>query len=131
MYLFDTEALAHALTLPCDPVLRRLLRERVDYLATLDRTVADTTYFIIADEGATSDDIVAELGWSPLVDLDGANFGTDAFASSHDFITNRGGWFELMYSTSNEAVVVLLVLDDECTDADLLAFCRTYADEAA
>jgi len=130
MYLFDTEALAHALTLPCDPKLRRLLHERVDHLSTLDRAVADTTYFLIADGGVTSADIVAELGWSPVVDLEGARYGTDSFAASHDFIADRGGWFELMYSTSNEAVIVLLVMDDERSDADLLAFCRTYAEEA-
>ena len=78
MHLFDIEALAHALTLPCDPKLRRLLHERVDHLSTLDRAVADATYFLIVAGGVTSEDIVAELGWSPVVNVDGARFGTAA-----------------------------------------------------
>jgi len=125
MYIYDAEALELALSLPLDADLRRLLRERADHLAALDRAVADTTYYLIVDTSVTLVDIVAELGWSPLIDLDGGRYGDETFHPFHDFCADRGGWFELMFAVSNAAVVVFLVQDDEGTDADLLSYCRT------
>jgi hypothetical protein len=129
MYIYDTAALLYALTLPLEADLRQLLRQRADHLATLDRAVADATYHLIVDASVTLAELEAELGWSPLLDLDGAKFGDDAFHPFHDFCADRGGWFELMFAVSNEAVVVLLVQDDEGIDADLLSYCRTCVTE--
>jgi hypothetical protein len=125
MYIYDTDALLLALTLPLDADLRRLLRERADHLATLDGAVADATYHLIVDATVTLAELEAELGWSPLVDADGAKFGDDAFHPFHDFCADRGGWFELMFAVSNEAVVVLLVQDDAGVPTGLLSYCRT------
>ncbi len=124
MYIYDAEALELALSLPLDADLRRLLRERTDHLATLDQAIADTTYYLIVDASVTLADIVAELGWSPLIDLDGNMFGDDAFRPFHDFCADRGGWFEVIYAISNEAVVVLLVQDDNQVDPHVRLMCQ-------
>lgn len=121
MHLFDTESLARALDLPLDAKLRRILRDHLRHLATLDPAVADTTYFLVIEPGISADDVADELGWSPLVDLDGNRFPAAGYEPFHDFATDRGGWFELMYATSNEAIVVLLLKDDRSSDPALLA----------
>lgn len=119
--LFDTASLERALSLPIDTKLRHLLRERVDHLSTLDRAVAETTYFLVVSPGTSAADVEDELGWTPLVDIDGGRFGTEAYHPFHDFAADRGGWYELIYATSNEAAVVFFMMDDIGTDADLLA----------
>jgi hypothetical protein len=130
--IFDTPSLERALSLPLDAKLRRLLRKRVEHLATLDFAVRDATYFVVIDRETSIDDVTDELGWSPLVNpIDGARFGTAAFHPFHDFLADRGGWFEMMVSTSNDVVVVLLVRDDERTDVNLITLCRTFAEEEA
>jgi len=129
---YDTEALERALALPCDAMLRRLLGQRVDHLNALDFDVRDTTYFVVVEADTSGSDLVDELGWSPLVNpYDGAIFGTDAFRPFHDFLADRGGWFELIVSAGNDAVFVLLVQDANGTDSALLALCRTHAGEHA
>jgi hypothetical protein len=126
--LFDTPSLERALSLPLDPKLRRLLGVRVEHLATLDFDVRDCTYFLVVEAGTTLEDVTDELGWSPLVNpLDGQRFGTAEWHPFHDHLSDRGGWFELMVTGGNDAVFVLLIEDDDQTEPDLLALCRTYA----
>lgn len=130
--LFDTPSLERALALPLDPKLRRLLGEQVTHINALDNAldldVRETSYFLIVPAGCAANDIADELGFSPLIDLDGRLFGEEGFTPMHDFLADRGGWFELLVSAGNEAVFALLVEDVEGADPDLLQLCRTYAD---
>lgn len=123
--LFDTPSLERALSLPLDHDLRRLLRERVDHLT--DEVVRDRSYFLVVDANSTLDDVCDELGWSPLLDLEGERFGTGDFTPFHDHLTDHGRWYELLIGAGNEAVFTLLIEDDEGADPDLIALCRTYA----
>jgi hypothetical protein len=125
MHLFDTLSLEHALSLPLDHHVRRLLRERVDHLT--DETVRDCTYFLVVDAGSTLDDVCDELGWSPIHDLNGERFGTPAFTPFHDYLVDHGGWFELLIGAGNDAMFTLLIEDSDRIDPDLLALCRAYA----
>jgi hypothetical protein len=125
--LFDTLSLERALSLPLDRKLRHMLGERVRHLNTQADVVREATYFLVVEAGSTMADVCDELGWSPVHDLDAEPFGTDAFTPFHDYLEDRGGWFELMIGAGNDAVFVLFVQDDERTPADLLSFCRTYA----
>lgn len=125
MYLFDTASLERALDLPLDLNLRRLLRERVNHLT--DETVRDCTYFLVVDAESTLEDVCDELGWSPVVDLDGERFGSPTFTPFHAYLADHGGWFELLFGAGNDAVFTLLIEDDDKGDPDLLALCRAYA----
>lgn len=126
--LFDTPSLERALSLPLDPKLRRLLGDRVEHLAALDFDVRDDTYFLVVEADTSVDEVTDELGWSPLVNpLDGRRFGTAGWHPFHDHLSDRGGWFELLVTAGNAAVFVLLIQDDDRTEPDLLALCRTYA----
>lgn len=125
MHLFDTPSLEHALSLPLDRDVRRLLRERVDHLT--DETVRDCTYFLVVDARSTLDDVCDELGWSPLNDLNGERFGTDTFTPFHDYLTDHGNWYELLIGAGNDAVFALLIENRAGADPNLLALCRAYA----
>lgn len=126
--LFDTGALERALSLPLDRKLRRLLMDRVTHLNALEIDVRDLTYFLVVEAGCALEDVIDELGWSPLTNpLDGSAFGRESFQPYHDYLTDHGGWFEMIVSAGNDAAFVLLIQDDDATDADLLALCRQYA----
>ncbi|RYG89849.1 MAG: hypothetical protein EON59_00975 [Alphaproteobacteria bacterium] len=125
--LFDTPSLERALSLPLDPKLRRLLHQQVDHLNALDFAVRDTTYFLIIEAGTTMEEIVDELGWSPLVDLDGNRFGATEFNPSHEYVEHREGWYIISTTGGNDALFTLIVANDDAIDRDLLALCHIYA----
>lgn len=127
--LFDTPSLERALALPLDRKLRRLLTDRVEHLNALEFDVREMTYFLIVEAGCPLGDVADELGWSPLINpLDGSTFGEgEGFHPYHDYLADRGGWFEMIVSAGNDAAFVILVQDDDKTDRDLLALCRNYA----
>lgn len=121
--LFDVPSLERALSLPLDPKLRRLLRERVDYLR--DGDVAEITYYLCVGPGVTEDDILDEIGMVPTRSLDGIPFGSEGFHPSHDYCADHGGWFELIVSASNDAAYVFMVQDCDGVEPALLDLCRT------
>ena len=126
--LFDTPSLERALSLPLDTQLRRLLHERVDHLNDLDFDIRATTYFLVVEAGCPLEDVIDELGWSPLRNpLDGQTFGSEGFHPFHDYLTDRGGYFEMLVSAGNDAMFVLLIEDSNATEPELLSLCRTYA----
>lgn len=127
--LFDVPSLDRALSLPLDPKLRRLLRERVDYLR--DGDVAEITYYLCVGPGVTEDDILDEIGMVPTRSLDGMPFGSDAFHPWHDYCVDQGGWFELIVSANNDAAYVFMIQDHDDVEPVLLNFCRAYAGGAA
>lgn len=126
--LFDTPSLERALSLPLDRKLRQLLNDSVAYLNALDVDVRETTYYLVVPAGASAADVEEELNWSPLINpYDGLAFGEEGFQPFHDFLADRGGWFQLIYSAGNDAAVVIFVQDDDGTDPGLLAMSRLYA----
>ncbi len=127
--LFDIPSLDRALSLPSDPKLRRLLRERLDHLR--DGTVAELTYYLCVSPGVTEEDILDEIGVVPTRSLDGVPFGSDAFHPWHDYCADQGGWFEVILGTSNDAVIVLMIQDHDDVEPSLLQYCRAYAGDSA
>lgn len=129
-YLFDTCSLERALSVPTDPKLRRLLSQHAAHLQAADIHVRDTTYFLIVDAGSTIEEVMDELGWSPLIDLDGNLFGQEKFNPFYEDLADQGGWFVMMVSAGNDAMFVLLIQDHDGVPPDLLSLCRSYAREA-
>jgi len=125
---FDVPSLDRALSLPLDPKLRRLLRERVDHLR--DGPVAEITYYLCVGPGISEDDILDEIGMVPTRSLDGAPFGSDAFHPVHDYCADQGGWFEVIMSAGNDAAFVLMIQDHDGVAPTLLDYCRTYAGDS-
>lgn len=106
------------------------IERRVELL--MEQGFSDFTelaFFLIAEPGDTEDDIVGELGFSPLVNLvDGCRYGEPEFAPSWEWIAPHCGWFELVYILSDDGFGwIVFVADREGVEPDLLALCRAQA----
>jgi hypothetical protein len=110
-----------------DPVLRRLLADRVrDWGAT---GLLNLTHVLIVQAGDIEQDIVSEIGFSPLVNpIDERRFGSSDFQPHHDWLERHDGWFELIFTVSNSGFAfVIFVADIEGVDPQLLGLCRSCA----
>lgn len=83
---------------------------------------------LIIEPGDTVEDIIREIGFSPLVNrVDGERFPSPSFTPNWEYITNHGGWFEQVYVTGDDGSGVLIfVPEDDAIDGDLLALCRRH-----
>ncbi len=127
MHLYDRAGFARALALDLDPRLRELLAERVAGLQTKYGDLTDHTEFLIVEPGDTEADIVRHLGFSPLVDpIDGWRWPNPRFAPGWDYLSDRGGWFEMIATFGSTFAYVLLVHDVKGGPPGLLRLCRTF-----
>lgn len=105
---------------PADMEPTSLIQERLDllYLAPL----------LIIGPGDTEQDILREIGFSPLVNrVDGARFPSAGFTPSWEYILHHQGWHELVYVTGDDGSGVILFIKDAAgVDPDLMALCRQY-----
>ena len=99
--------------------IRALLQLRFDQL----EGVIDDTEFFVVEAADTVDDIEAETGCPIVTSWFG---GDDDFMPSFDFIEEHKHCYEMMFNTSDDATVVLII-PKERIDATLLALCSQYA----
>lgn len=85
--------------------------------------VIDDTQFFVVESDDTVDAIEAETG-CPIVT---SWFGDDDFVPSFDFIEEHRHCYEMVFNTSDDATVVLIVPKLERIDATLLALCRQFS----
>ena len=125
----DIASVAGASKPPRDIALQDLLNYRVEQLVEDGGDISELAHFLIVQAGDDDQSVSAELGFSILENLvDGARYGDPDFEPSWEWIMRHEGWFELVYVLSDDGFGwVVLVQDDEATDADLLAVCREYA----
>lgn len=110
LHLTDRAAITAALASDIDPALRDLLATRAAALVTGDYDLTDCTEFLIVEEGDTEADIVAAVGFSPLIDpIDGYRLGEPGFEPGWDWVADRGGWLELCFSFGADHAVLLVV----------------------
>lgn len=126
----DAAAIAAApTTAPVDPDLLQLLADRVhDWTVT---NLLNLTHVVIVEVGDTEKDFVDQTTLSPMVNpMDGSRFGSVGFVPAFDWFQQHGRWFELMWAFSSGHAVFAFVEDAEETDPQLLALCRSCADDA-
>ena len=109
--------------------VRDILARRIAGLTSPHGDLTDLTHFLVVEAGDTEAAIVAEIGFSPLVNaIDGARFGSPDFHPSWDWLRDVGGWFELIMTVGNSGFAfVLLIEDRDGTDPELLRMCRRHA----
>ena len=106
-----------------DLPIRALLQLRFDQL---EGVITDTEFFVV-EAGDTVDEIEAETGCPIVTSWFGDEvFGDDDFVPSFDFIEEHRYCYEMMFNTSDDGTVVILV-PKERVDARLLALCSQYA----
>lgn len=126
--IYDRASIARVLTLDLDRHLHDILESRFASLASADGDLTDWTEFLIVQPGDTEQDIVREVGFSPMVEpIDGKRFGTRGFTPFWDHLTHHDGWFELTVSFGSTFAYVLFVQDMEGVLPELRQLCRRYA----
>jgi hypothetical protein len=126
--IYDRAAMARVLTLEIDPQLRRLLERRFASLVTPWGDLTDWTEWIILEPEDGEDDIVREVGFSPLVDpIDGARFSSGGFRPFWDHLDRDDSHYVMIQSFGPTFAYVLIIPDEEGILPDLLALCRQYA----
>ncbi len=113
-------------TASLDRVVKQLLADRVrDWTAN---GLLDLTHLLIVQARDTENDILEEIGFSPLVNpIEVARFPSLHFIPHHDWLERHDRWFELIFTFQDGFAFVLFVQDSKFTDPDLLAFCHTHA----
>jgi hypothetical protein len=102
-----------------DLSIRALLQLRFDQL----EGVIDDTEFFVVEAGDTIIEIEAETGCPIANSWFG---GDDDFMPSFDFIEAHKHCYEMMFNTTDDATVVLII-PKERIDATLLALCRQFS----
>ena len=127
--IYDRAAMARVLTLDLDPQLRRLLERRYASLVTPWGDLTDWTEWIILEPDDSEDDIVREVGFSPLIEpIDGARFGNKGFLPFWDHLPPASFPFVLLPLFCSTFAYVLIVPDIDGILPELLALCRLYAE---
>jgi hypothetical protein len=106
-----------------DPRLRELLTEVVAHWKAVG--VLDLTHLLVVQPGDSEENIREEVGFSPLVDLEGHRFGSPGFTPQWDELRDHGGWFELTVCVGDSGFAYVLFIADR--PGELLTLCRTYA----
>ena len=115
----DRDSQLAVLDQPLEANLKRLLSGRVRDAATLG--LADLTHIVVIEPGDSEADIEDAIGFSPLVSrIDGIRHQPD-----WDWIEKHEGYWELVYTVSNDGFAFLVLVQDvPCVLPDLLALCR-------
>ena len=125
--IFDATSLNAALALPLDPRLRELLQQRIS--SAREKGLADMTHLVVVQPEDTEADLVAEIGWSPLVNpIDGCRYGEPGFVAPWDWLCLTNGFYEIVVTIGNSGFAFILLIEDAPdTDPDLLKLCRAHA----
>ena len=106
-----------------DLAIRALLQLRFDQL---EGVITDTEFFVVEPDD-TVDEIEAETGCPIVTSWFGDEvFGDDDFVPSFDFIEEHRHCYEMMFNTTDDSTVVILVPKERIDDR-LLALCSQYA----
>jgi hypothetical protein len=117
--LLDLDSQLAALNQPVEPNLHKLLHGRIQDAQALE--LGDLTHFLVIEPGDAEGEIIDAIGFSPLVSrIDGVHLDPD-----WDWIERHEGWWELVYTVSNDGFAfILFVQDAPGVLPDLLNLCR-------
>ena len=119
--LTDRDAVTTALTdRTLDPVLRALIGLRVWQIDT-DRNhpLSDVLQIVVIHQGDPPEIILQAVGFPIILD--------EADQPGFDWMEDHGSWFELAYVLTDEAGMLVFVLDHPDTDPSLRAYCLKFA----
>ena len=124
--LYDKASIAAAMGQPIEPALKALLQARLDQAAIAD--LLDLTHILVIQPGDTEAQIIAEIGFSPLVEpLDGVRFGTAGFYPHWAWLSDLGGRYEMILPVGNGGFAFILIIEKEKEAlSDLLSMCEQY-----
>ena len=95
-----------------------------------DPALKDQTQILVIRPDTTEQDIIDEVGFSPLVNsIDGTRYGAKHFHPHSDWLERRpGGWFEMIVTVGNDGFAFILLIEDaEGAIPELRAMCGALA----
>lgn len=127
LHIYDRATMAHALTLDLDPELHRLLTERIASLRTDEYDLTDDTEFIVIQPGDSEDDLIQQVGCTPLTEpIDGIAYGQPDFHPHWDYLARHPGWFEMILTFGSTFAYILFIQHADGIEPDLAALCAHY-----
>ena len=127
------EEMRLALASPLDPVLKAILRDRLEVLAEFlaDYPLEALAEFVIVQPSDTLAAVEAELRYfSPMANpVDSQRFGDDGFDPAFEWIKFDGFYYQMVFCFADDGWGThLIVQNSEGVDSNLLLeMCRTYA----
>jgi hypothetical protein len=112
-----------------DNELRELLTKRMQQLrSNYDGDLEEIVHFLVVEPGDTPREVEAELGFSPLINMERVCFGDPDFTPDWEWIQCHGRWFELVYILTDDGFgSVIFIPNDPGTEFDLHSLCLEYA----
>jgi hypothetical protein len=118
----DREAMLAALATALPADLHTIITDIVEHAA--ETGLLDLTYIVIVEPGDTEGALAEELGHSPLINpSDGIRCDQPGFIPYWSHLRQRGRWYELVHTISNDAFAFILLIDSE-GGGELVALCE-------
>ena len=126
LHLYDRATIEGSLDLPLDPELHDLLAARVAHLTA--QGLVDMTEIIVVDGNTVEPEIVAALGFTPLVDGEGRRFGQPGYlCTAADYVARVSpSYHEAIICIGNSGFAFQVLVHDGA-DPDLVALCQELA----
>ena len=124
--IFDAASLSAALATKLDPRLRVLIEQRI--ASARKNGLAEMTHIVVVQPGDTEAVIVAEIGWSPLVNpIDECRHGQSGFVAPWDWFQMHDRWCEMVVTVGDSGFAFILLIEDAPdADPELLELCRAH-----
>ncbi len=125
LHFYDRATIPGSLRLPLDAELHRLLVVRVDHLTAAG--LLNMSEIIVISAETTEPELVAAIGFTPLIDLDGNRFGQTTSCPGLDYVARVSpSYDEAIIAVGNSGFAYHLLVHDDA-DADLVELCREQA----
>lgn len=125
LHFHDRATLRASLALPLSPELHDLLKARITHLDT--EGLLDMTEIVVIGRDTTEPELMAAIGFTPLIDPEGCRYGEPGFCSPLDHVSRvSANYYEAIHCIGNPGFCFHLLIHADADQA-LVALCREIA----
>lgn len=112
-----------------DPVIRQLVRQRIDDLGGDKFNAAELGFFLVVEPGDSLGSINAQIGFNIQANrCTGIRFGAPGFTPSFEFVEEIGNCFDMVFVISDDGFgIEVFIPKTDGVDPDLLVMCASFA----
>lgn len=124
-HFYDSGTIRASLTLGLEPELHDLLAARIVQLEA--EGLLDMTEIVVIDSDTSEAELIAAIGFTPLIDADGHRFGESDFCPTLDYVSRvSASYQEAIQCIGMSGFCFQLMIHDDA-DARFVALCRELA----
>jgi hypothetical protein len=124
-HFYDRHTIRASLSLQRDPELHDLLAARIVHLEA--EGLLDMTEIVLIDSDTTEMELIAAIGFTPLIDADGHRFGETDYCPTLDYVSRvSANYHEAIHCVGMSGFCFQLLIHEDA-DARLVALCRELA----